>query len=795
MNRQVLILGSIVVFSGLMLGETLSQNSENRSSRWLQLVSATQQTQASEPDKHENAKQNKKARKQQEKAEKQRRKQEEKERQKQLKKEQQQASKERKKEIKKENQEIAKQQKKRQKEEMNEAKKRGDHGAREQARSVPPPPPPQDRDRDRDRNVAQAQNTPPPPPQDRDRDHDRNLAPAQNTPPPPQVNNQDRDRAAHDRDDQYRRDQDKDRDRIARDRDDQYRKDQDRDRDRDRQNTTQAQSTPPPPVVNNGNQAAPDRDDQYRRDRDDRYRRDQDKDRDRDRIARDRDDQYRRDHDRDYDRDRDRQNVAGTPVPGTPPAANNGQDQDRDRIARDRDDQYRRDHDRDYDRDRMAYDRDDQYRRDYDRDRDRDRDGYRRDRDYARNDYDRDRRIERHGPGGMRRPYDIGSIPVVTNPAPGALQAQRKVSQAIYSQLPSSNVMVLLNNNNQIVLRGSATSPGLRSRLLQLAGAAAGGYSIVDQLASDAVSSAAGSAASAAVGGIGSGIGSLVHGSGSSDSGYNGYSSGSSNSGYSNYPSSSGGSVASNTYGSSGSSGSYYASNPSLAGLQPGTNGCVNVYNSQVVITGQAASQTDADALRQVAQQLGGANTTIVNQLTVNGSPVANSTSTMANSAASSSLLSPGSVVCMNADNNNQVLLTGSVASAGELGTVERTLQPMVGKERLVDQINTPNGTVASAGSGASAASNSGTVSASSASPAVTQTRVQEAVHSLPRLSNVDAEVSANQVRLSGSVPSRDDDDDARDIAQQYAPGYDVVDNLTISGAGSNTSSLQDPSR
>ncbi|HEX4664672.1 MAG TPA: hypothetical protein VH196_09765, partial [Terriglobales bacterium] len=96
----------------------------------------------------------------------------------------------------------------------------------------------------------------------------------------------------------------------------------------------------------------------------------------------------------------------------------------------------------------------------------------------------------------------VPRIPVSANATPGLLMAQRNVSHAIYSQLPSSDVRVLLDGGNQILLRGSAPSPSWRQRLLQLAMGAARGYSVVDQLAANFVGDAAGAATSAAIGGV-----------------------------------------------------------------------------------------------------------------------------------------------------------------------------------------------------------------------------------------------------------------------------------------------------
>jgi osmotically-inducible protein OsmY len=377
------------------------------------------------------------------------------------------------------------------------------------------------------------------------------------------------------------------------------------------------------------------------------------------------------------------------------------------------------------------------------------------------------------------------------------LRAQRNVSRAIYSQLPDSNVMVLLNNSNQIVLRGAAPSPSFRQRLMQLAGAAAGGYSLVDQLASEAVSSVAGTATSAAIGGVSDLI---HHGSGSSDHGDSG-----SAPAYSRQePSSS-----QTPSPPSGSSGPDFAAN-----APAGSSACVNVYNNnQVQLTGRAVSATDADRMRQFARQIAGSAATIDDQLAtrINGvyssaNPAESTPATPgANAASRGSAVTPGSVVCLNMDNSNSVLLTGTVGSAADLSAVEQSVQSLLGNPRLLDQLNVgaidagsrvaatggTSGLATSTTAGADAprtAANAaiaspsqplGTAASGTTTPAAASD-LEQALHSIPRLSNVDAELTANSVRLSGSVNTPDDQQTAREIARQYAPGREILDNLTV---------------
>ncbi len=229
-----------------------------------------------------------------------------------------------------------------------------------------------------------------------------------------------------------------------------------------------------------------------------------------------------------------------------------------------------------------------------------------------------------------------------------------------------------------------------------------------------------------------------------------------------------------------------------------------------MLLTGQATSQGDADLMRQFAQQLGGSSATLIDQLATRSNGVISNTApptatTNSQTYAPAGVVTPGSVVCVNVDNHNELLLTGTVGSPAELAAVENSAQPLAGGARLVDQLTI--GTVATASSagatggmtgvatnnntqgarppesGAAIATSSqptGTPAATAGNPTV-QNDLEQALHSLPRLSNVDAEVTAGSVRLFGSVSSSADDQAARDVARQYAPAYEVIDNVTVS--------------
>ena len=402
----------------------------------------------------------------------------------------------------------------------------------------------------------------------------------------------------------------------------------------------------------------------------------------------------------------------------------------------------------------------------------------------------------------------VPRIPVSTTATPGLLVAQREVSRAIYSQLPSSNVRVLLDGGSQIVLRGSAPTPSLRQRLLQLAVGAARGYSVVDQLAAQFVGDAASAATSAAIGGVSD----LIHGSG-----------------------------AKNSSRASGPEPSLdpaaqppVSSQPALpqsdvdalAGvLEPGSNACVNVHNfSQVLLTGGLASQSSAELIRRFAHQLSSPSAVVTDQLAVAGSPAgagvaaagmqvgtadvhsagnarqdgASTSDTGITASANSpptplsrgSTLSPGSTVCVT-ENNSELFLTGTVGSPADLGTVQDAVQPLVGNRRLLDHLTiaglnsrTEPPTVAGSPAAADAAADevlvTGDAVAGNTPPPVQQNEVEQALHSIPRLANVNVQVAADGVHLSGLVDTTQDDQMAAELARQYAPGRPVLDKVAV---------------
>ncbi len=331
------------------------------------------------------------------------------------------------------------------------------------------------------------------------------------------------------------------------------------------------------------------------------------------------------------------------------------------------------------------------------------------------------------------------------------LHAQRNVSHAIYSAFPTSNVAVLLTDAGQIVLRGAAPSPSVRSTLLQLAMTAAGGYPIIDQLAADFVGDAARAAANAAVGGVSD----RLHDNGSSSN---------ERSAASQYA---------NT--------SAAPSDPNaVAALEPGTSACVNVSNAQVLLTGQAESQEGADLIRQFAHQVGGPAAALNDQLTATGSatsaaaqqPSASPSNPTSNLAPAAAAVTPGSSVCVNVRSPGEVLLSGTVASPQEATAVEQAAKPLVASAHLNDQL-----TMGSLG-----AVQSSTASVATSGETADESTLAQSLHAIPRLSNVDASVSSDSVRLTGTVDTSQDDQMARDIARQHAPGLSVVDQITVAG-------------
>lgn len=369
-------------------------------------------------------------------------------------------------------------------------------------------------------------------------------------------------------------------------------------------------------------------------------------------------------------------------------------------------------------------------------------------------------------------------IPVSSTATPGLLLAQRNVGRAIYSQMPSSDVRVLVGAGSQLVLRGSAPSPSWRQRLLQLAMGAASGYSIVDQLASNLVGDAASAVTSGAIGEVSH----LIHSSGGKDDG--------SESSYAPPPDSSPQSPTDSQPALPNSD-----SEPMVSALDPGSNACVNLSNAdQALLTGQVSSQPSAELIRRFARQLASPSALVTDQLAVrtSGVPAAgNAPQDPARSSSEGSItgkgpgensptgasppaaVSAGSTVCVT-ENNGEVLLTGTVGSTSELGTVENAVQPLVGSGRLLDHLTIP-----SANSGTQPTASS-SANASGPAPQSQQSDVEQALHSIPRLANVNVQLASDGVHLSGSVDTKQDDQMAMDVAREYASGRAVLDNLAI---------------
>jgi osmotically-inducible protein OsmY len=212
----------------------------------------------------------------------------------------------------------------------------------------------------------------------------------------------------------------------------------------------------------------------------------------------------------------------------------------------------------------------------------------------------------------------------------------------------------------------------------------------------------------------------------------------------------------------------------------------VNLANSsQVLLTGQVASQPSADLIRRFARQLASPSAVVTDQLAVRTTGVPSAANapqdvagtsgagTTASANPAPTVMSSGSTVCVT-ENNGEVFLTGTVGSTADLGTVENAVQPLVGKGRLVDHI-----TIGSMNSATQIAA-SAPVDNSASTPAAQQTEVEQALHSIPRLANVNVQVAADGVHLSGSVDTTQDDQMAADLARQYVAARSVVDNLEV---------------
>jgi osmotically-inducible protein OsmY len=91
-------------------------------------------------------------------------------------------------------------------------------------------------------------------------------------------------------------------------------------------------------------------------------------------------------------------------------------------------------------------------------------------------------------------------------------------------------------------------------------------------------------------------------------------------------------------------------------------------------------------------------------------------------------------MVCVSAAENGEVLLTGTVGSPADMDKVE-SAGLLFGGYRLVDQLTT--------------GAFGGETAANDNSPSAIESRVEQALHSLPRLSSVDANYGGAIVRIS----------------------------------------------
>jgi osmotically-inducible protein OsmY len=310
----------------------------------------------------------------------------------------------------------------------------------------------------------------------------------------------------------------------------------------------------------------------------------------------------------------------------------------------------------------------------------------------------------------------------------------------------------------------------------------------VDQLAANLVGNAAGAATTAAI----SGVGNLIHGSSGRDSG----------------PESS-----PEMAQHSRANGEQSPSNndrEAMAGVQqdlpnsdsgtmpvvlePGSNACINPSNStQVLLTGQVASQPSADLIRRFAHQLANPGAAVVDQLAVRTNGVASAGSapqpvsdargagTGSSANAPATFVSPGSAICVS-ENNGALFLAGTVGSTAELGAVENAVEPMVGSGRLLVHLiigSMSSGTQVAASTAVGTATTT-PLPNNAATSLDSQNAVEQALHSVPSLANVNVQLAADGLHLSGSVDTTQDEQMAADLARQYAAGRTILDNVTV---------------
>jgi hypothetical protein len=99
----------------------------------------------------------------------------------------------------------------------------------------------------------------------------------------------------------------------------------------------------------------------------------------------------------------------------------------------------------------------------------------------------------------------------------------------------------------------------------------------------------------------------------------------------------------------------------------------------------------------------------------------------------------------------------------------------------------TPSTSTPDSTAGQSTAGQSTTGSAAGSSAAASgdaKTQIESAFQQQPGLSNVQANVSADSIELTGTVETGKDKKEAKKIAKEHANGLKVVDHLKVTGKG-----------
>jgi len=202
------------------------------------------------------------------------------------------------------------------------------------------------------------------------------------------------------------------------------------------------------------------------------------------------------------------------------------------------------------------------------------------------------------------------------------------------------------------------------------------------------------------------------------------------------------------------------ASNPDLQNVQ------ISVNKGIVTLEGTVPNKSDKKEARKLAKSVPGVRG-VKEHLTVNPSA--------ASAAAPSGMGGVSGQASTSGAGATEKPPSGAVA--GQAGATSAAEQPGISGQAGASTQTPEAGAGAQAGMGAQNPDQQ------------LQSQIETALRNEPTLSNssINVNVTADKIELSGSVPSGKDRQTAKRIAQSFAGNRKVVDNITVSGQGSNT--------